>query len=153
MNRVWAYVISKPLSEAELKEIQAAGNHFVLGWTAHENRLSASFDILYDRILLVKVNEDVHGASGCSIDKLTRFIKDLENTFHIELLNRLLVAYKTENRIEVVSSSKIKELLEQRQINEQTIILNTAVANEAELQNWEQPLKATWLNKYLPAVH
>ena len=150
MNRVWAYIISKPLSAGELQQLKAAGQDFVTGWTAHENKLSAGFNVLYDRIILVKVDEDVHNASGCSIDKLTRFVKDAEANFGIELLNRFLVAYKTNTGIEVVHASKIKDLLAENVISENTIVLNTAVANETELQNWEQKLKDTWLSKYLP---
>ena len=118
-------------------------------WSAHENKLAASFSIFKDRILIVKVNEEVHGASGCSIDKLTRFIKEAEARFGIELLNRFLVAYKNNNEAEVVHSSKIKELLAQGLISENTPVYNTAAANEQELSGWEQPLKATWLSKYL----
>ncbi len=143
MNRVWAYIISKELTDNELNQISETGNAFVLGWTAHENKLSGSFEILYQRIILVKVNEDVNGASGCSIDKLTKFIKQTEATFNIELLNRFLVAYKQNNLIEVIHSTKIKELLTQKHITENTIVFNTSVSNEMELMQWEQSLKDT----------
>ncbi len=149
MNRVWTYVISQALSPEQLTQLQTAGMHFVQHWSAHENKLAASFDIIGNRIIVVKVNEDVHGASGCSIDKLTRFIKETEAAFRIELLNRFLVAYKSTGGIEVTHASKIKELLQQGALSENTTVFNTAIANEDELGNWEQPLKDTWLNKYL----
>jgi hypothetical protein len=149
MNRVWAYTISKQLQTAELNRLLESGNAFVANWTAHENKLAASFNILNDRIILVRVNEQVADASGCSIDKLTRFVKDTELNFSIELLNRFLVAYKNGNNIEIMHATKIKELLAQRIISENTIILNTSIANDLELATWEQPLKDTWLAKYL----
>ncbi len=149
MNRVWAYIISKSLSKEELSQLQQDGNEFVINWTAHENKLSASFEIMYQRIIIVKVNEAVHGASGCSIDKLTRFIKETEQKFKVELLNRLLVAYKIGETVEITSASNIKNLLSQNVISENTIVLNTALANENELNVWEQELKNTWLSKYL----
>lgn len=99
--------------------------------------------------MVVKVNEDVTNASGCSIDKLTHFIKNTEVSFGVKLLNRLLVAYKNGETVEVVPASKVKELLGQNLISEETIVYNTALANENELNNWEHPLKITWLNKYL----
>jgi hypothetical protein len=149
MNRVWTYVISQSLPPEALAELKAAGDAFVSSWSAHENKLAASFDIFKNRILVVKVNEDVHGASGCSIDKLTRFIKETETRFGIELLNRFLAAYQSGNDVEVVHASKIKEMLAKDVISENTLIYNTAVANEQELGGWEQPLKNTWLSKYL----
>lgn len=149
MNRVWTYIISKPLSHEQLESLISDGKKFVTGWTAHENKLSADFSIFKNRIIVVNVDEDVANASGCSIDKLTRFIKETEVKFGVELLNRFYIAYKSGENLEVVHSSKVKELLEQNIISEDTAVYNTAVANQDEFQNWEQPLKTTWLNKYL----
>jgi len=149
MNKAWEYIISKQLTNEQVQSMKEKGVAFVKGWTAHENQLDASFDIYKNRIIIVKVNENIYSASGCSIDKLTRFIKELESKFSIELLNRLLVAYKKNDTIEVVHSSKIKDLLNSGDINENTIIYNTSAATETELNNWEQPLKNTWLSKYL----
>lgn len=149
MNRVWTYIISKQLSEEALQQLALDGKKFVEGWKAHENQLSASFEILQGKIIIVKVNENVNNASGCSIDKLLRFVKDSEQKFNIELLNRLMIAYKNGDSIEIVHSSKIKDLLANGTITENTIILNTAASNEQELKSWEQKLKDTWLSKYL----
>lgn len=152
MNRVWTYIISKQLSAEELQQLNLDGKNFVASWKAHENQLSAGFEILQGKIIIIKVQEDIASASGCSIDVLLRFIKDSEKKFNIELLNRLLVAYKNNENVEIVHSSKIKDLLISGAITENTIILNTSVANEQELNSWEQKLKDTWLNKYLEKV-
>jgi hypothetical protein len=147
--RIWAYTISKPLSASEQEAIVAQGKVFVNQWTAHENKLSADFSIENGRIILVKVNEDVYGASGCSIDKLTRFIKRLESDYNIELMNRFLVAYQHGDKVEVVHAQHIKTLLQNGDISENTMIYNTAIANDTEWHQWQQPLKDTWLKKYL----
>lgn len=149
MNKVWTYIISSPLGEVELEQLLKAGVTFAEHWTAHDVKLSAEFQIFKKRIVVVKVNEDVTNASGCSIDKLMRFIKLTETMFGIELLNRFLVAYKNEDAIEIVHATKIKELLQQGVISENTIVYNTSVSNETEYAQWEQPLKNTWLSKYL----
>lgn len=149
MNRVWTYIISKPLSLEQLENLMSDGKKFVTSWTAHENKLRADFTIFKNRIIVVNVDEDVANASGCSIDKLTRFVKETELKFGIELLNRFYIAYKSGENLEVVHSSKVKELLEQGILSEDTLIYNTAVANQNEYEKWEQLLKTTWLNKYL----
>jgi hypothetical protein len=149
MSRVWTYVISKELSVDEINKMNTEGNLFVNGWTAHEQKLTADFEIFKNRIIVVKVNEDLHAASGCSIDKLTRFIKDLEKEYSIELTNRFLVAIKQDQNLEIVHASKIKDLLKEKQISENTIIYNTSLSNSSELMGWELPLKNTWLSKYL----
>ncbi|MGZ3920850.1 MAG: hypothetical protein ACXVC7_11175, partial [Bacteroidia bacterium] len=146
MNRAWAYIISKELSQEQINSIQQEGEEFIKNWTAHEQKLSGSFSIYKNKIIVVKVNEDVNAASGCSIDKLTRFIKQLETKYGIELMNRLLVAYKNNDNAIIVHSSKIKDLIKDGILNENTLVYNTAIANQEDLKNWEQPLKNTWLS-------
>ncbi|MCW3077264.1 MAG: hypothetical protein JWO32_1873 [Bacteroidetes bacterium] len=149
MNRAWTFIIDKELNEQQLSAIKQEGEKFVKSWTAHENQLSGDFEIFKNRIIIIKVNEEENAASGCSIDKLTRFIKQLESDFSIQLMNRLLVAYKQKEKIEVVHSSKIKELLKNELITADTVVFNTSLANQEELSQWEKPLNQTWLNKYL----
>ena len=149
MNKVWAYTISKALTESETDQLIQSGKKFVSGWTAHEHQLSASFSVFNKRIILIQVDENVAEASGCSIDKLMHFVKDMEKQFQCELLNRLLIPYKKAVTIEVIHSAKIKALLDSKDMDEDTLVYNTAVSTSKELEVWEQALKNTWLNKYL----
>src|SRR5687768_12771488 len=110
MSRVWIFTIGKPLSEPELKSLEHSGSSFVSHWTAHDKQLEGSFDIFGERLIIVKVNESVNAASGCSIDKLTRFMKVSESMFGTELLNRLLVAYEKEGAVNVVPVGDITKL-------------------------------------------
>jgi hypothetical protein len=149
MNRVWTYIISRQLDESQLRQLVEAGEEFVQNWTAHENKLKATFRIYYGRIIIVTVNENINMASGCSIDKLTRFIQQLELKYDVELMNRMLVAYKEHENLNVTTVSSIPQLLNNKNISEDTIVFNTAAATQNELAQWEQPLKNTWLKKYL----
>lgn len=151
MNKIWAYIIGRELTDNELEQFDKDGKAFVKQWTAHDQPLDAGFSIFEKRIALVSVNEGVHNASGCSIDKLLRFVKESEQKYSTELLNRMLVALRNENKVSVIPSSKIKELILQGKINENTAVFNTSLSNDAELGSWEQPLKQTWLKKYLSA--
>ena len=146
---MWAYTISRELNSNELQQLIVAGQNFVNSWTAHENKLSAEFSVFGNRIILVKVDEAVYNASGCSIDKLVRFVKILETDFNVELLNRLLVPYQHDDKIEVIPTSVFKEKLNTKQLSENTLVYVTAIADEKELLEWQQPVKNTWLSKYL----
>ncbi len=151
MRKVWTYLSSKALSANECEALLEAGKQFVSTWTAHEMKLEAQFEIFKNRIIVVSVDETAHNASGCSIDKLLRFVKDAEKQFGLELLNRLLVAVDAGTTIDVYKSSEIPSLLSSGKLSANSPIYNTSVSNEAELNNWLQPLGATWLNKYLSA--
>jgi hypothetical protein len=149
MEKVWIYISDKELKGEIASVVLKTGEQFVNGWTAHENPLTASFKIVQDRFIVVAVDETNYYASGCSTDKLLRFIKQLESDHKLQLLNRLLVGYKTPNGVEVLSASSVKEKLQAKQLDENTLIYNVAASNSNEFANWLQPLKETWLKKYL----
>ncbi|MBS1651478.1 MAG: hypothetical protein JSU07_05640 [Bacteroidetes bacterium] len=149
MEKVWTYTISKELTPQQLNEITAQGIEFTKNWTAHDNQLTAEFSVFKNRIIIVKANEKIYEASGCSIDKLLRFIKKLEQEFDITLLNRLLVPVKTEVGVNVFHKAEIKEKIASGQLSENSIIFNTSVSNSNELSNWEQEIKNSWLKNTL----
>lgn len=149
-ERIWIYTLSRPLEAPELEELKNLCRHFVSGWTAHDVSLDASYELYKERLLIFKVNEAKYNASGCSIDKQLRFVKELENKFKVELLNRLLVAYENNGRVEVVKQPAVADLLASHVLNENTIVFNNAISSSDELSSvWRLPLRSTWLSKYL----
>lgn len=149
MKKVWIYLSDKELKGDLYNAVMRSGTDFVKGWTAHDNPLNGTFEILDGRFIVVTVDETSYNASGCSIDKLLRLIKQLEADHQLKLLDRLLVGYKTPNGVEVIHSSLVKEKLASKQLDENTLIFNVAASNSEEYSQWLQPLKETWLKKYL----
>lgn len=153
MERIWVYTLSRKLSNEQLLDFSNHCQKFVSGWTAHDVSLDASFELYQNRLLIFKVNEDKYNASGCSIDKQVRFVKELEQAFSVELLNRLLVAYENNNSVEVIKASQIKELLAANTMDANTLIFDNTITQSSELNTkWKQPLHKTWLAKYLENV-
>ncbi|MES2512513.1 MAG: hypothetical protein V4580_00140 [Bacteroidota bacterium] len=150
-ERIWVYTLSKELPHEQLVDFKHRCQNFVSSWTAHDVSLDASFELDNNRLLIFKVNEEKYNASGCSIDKQVRFVKELEQNFSIELLNRLLVAFvNSNNQVEVVKQSQIADLLKDNRINENTIVFNNTISQSTELASgWKLPLHKTWLAKYL----
>jgi len=151
-EKIWIYVLSKELDELSKKQFLQNCSDFTGSWTAHDQPLAASFELHKNSLLIMKVDESAYNASGCSIDKLQRFVQQQEKEFGIELLNRLLVALDVNNTVLVTHSSKIKEFLSQNTINENTLVYDAAITSSEELKNWKKPLKDTWLSKYLQGI-
>lgn len=149
-ERIWIYTISKPLTGDQLSELKNRCQQFVSTWTAHEVSLDASFELYKNRLLIFKVNEAGYNASGCSIDKQVRLVKELEQQFSVELLNRLLVAYEQHNEVVVVKTAEIAGLLNEGALNENTLVFDNTISQSADLaSNWKKPLKETYLSRYL----
>ena len=151
-ERIWIYTLSKELSNEQLVDFNNRCLNFVSGWTAHDVSLDASFELYQNRLLIFKVNEDKYNASGCSIDKLQRFIQSQEKEFDSELLNRFLVALDVKDSIMVVHSSKIKELLSTNVIDENTPVYDATITSSVDMKDLKKALKSTWLCKYLPSL-
>ncbi len=150
MEKIWIYTLSKQLTPEQELDLNTRCENFVSTWTAHDVALNASFELYKNRLLIFKVDESNYAASGCSIDKQLRLVKELEATFSIELLNRMLVAYENNNVIEVVKQSQIKELLISNSISENTLVFDNTITSSLELESaWKKPLKETYLSKYL----
>jgi hypothetical protein len=149
-HRIWIYTLSKELTNEQLADFKIKCLEFVNSWTAHDVKLDASYELVNNRLLIFKVNEESYNASGCSIDKQVRFIKEQEQVLHIELLNRMLVAYEQNSELQITHQSKIKELVLSGDITKDTLIYdNTITSSDSLLLAWKVPLYKTWLSKYI----
>ena len=150
MQKIWIYTLSKQLSAEQEIELATRCQNFVSSWTAHDVSLDASYELYKHRLLIFKVDEANYNASGCSIDKQLRLVKELEEEFSVELLNRLLVAYETNDQVNVVKNNRIAELLENGIITANTLVFDNTITDAEDLKtNWKKPLSQTYLAKYL----
>ncbi len=143
-SRIWIYQSNKELNEAEVSEIKLAGKNFVAEWTAHQQTLHASFELLHKYFLLIAVDENVNDASGCSIDKSVHFIKEIEKKFNLSLFDRLAVGFYWNEKAQVLSLNKFLNFYNQNQ-NEEIKIFNNLIQKKQELINWQVPVKQSWL--------
>jgi len=144
-SRVWIYQSNRELSADQSVQLQNQLNAFAQNWTAHNNQLKATAIIQYNRFIILVVDENQAGASGCSIDKSVRFMKELENEYQINLFDRFNLAYRNGDRIVSVSRNEFEELIKAGTITEDSIVFNNLVQTLAELQTkWEVPLKESW---------
>lgn len=116
----------------------------------------ATIDILYNRFLIVLVDEETASASGCGIDKSVRFIQQIEKDYLINLFDRLLVTFRDEHG--VIRGTKLQEfeqLVEKGALNADTIVFNNLLGTKEEMSTkWEVAVKipgmheCCWYNFY-----
>lgn len=148
--RIWVYQSNRLLSNAEVDDIRRSGIEFIADWSAHGAALKASFDILYNRFIVIAVNEKQTLASGCSIDKSVKFIKELEQQFDLNLFDRLQVAYRKGDEILTCHLNEFEKLATQGAVNGSTIVFNNMITTKAAFdKEWEVPLKNSWQKKVL----
>jgi len=147
-SRVWVYQSDRKLSAAEIEAVSEKTKQFLETWTAHDQKLKASFEIRYNLFLILMIDEKVAGASGCSIDKSVHFIQSLEKEFNFSLLNRMLFAVKKRDSVEVLSKNNFEKQLVLGELNDNTIVFNNLVQTREELKTkWEVPMIESWHKK------
>jgi len=149
--RVWVYQSNRTLSISEISAIEKAGKLFIEDWTAHGAILKAGLDIMYSRFIVLAVDEQQALASGCSIDKSVRFIKDIEQQLHLNFFDRMQIAYRGNgNELLSCSFSEFEKLASQNLVNPSTIVFNNMVTTKQAFdQEWEVPLKQSWQSRVL----
>jgi len=149
-SRIWIYQSNRKLSDAEITEISDKSNKFVKTWSAHGNDLKAGATVLHKMFLILSVNEDINGASGCSIDKSVKFIQQLENTYNISLLDRSKFTYFDDQEIIISSVSELKMKIDIGSITKDTLIFNNLVDKKGDLEDkWIIHARDSWMKKYL----
>jgi hypothetical protein len=149
-SRLWIYQSNRDFSEKEIRLIESLTESFLADWQAHNKELEVSYEIKYNRFLILAVNESFNSPGGCSIDLSIRFIQDLSNKINIDLLDRMSINYRDEKDIKCIKLDQLKSLLSNNLINEGTIIFNNLVKTKIDyINNWESNLENSWLSQFI----
>lgn len=148
-SRVWIYQSNRKLSDDEVLEIAAHVQKFIDDWSAHGASLEASFDIRYNRFVILAVNADVQAPTGCSIDSSVQFIQQLEKKYDIDLLDKMNVTFKNGDFIAHKSLIDFKKMAKEKAVSASTIVFNNLVNTIEELNDsWEVPANESWHSRF-----
>ncbi|MEJ7780144.1 MAG: ABC transporter ATPase [Daejeonella sp.] len=143
--RVWIYQANRTLTDKEEGLIQQKLDEFTSQWQAHGHALAAQGEIRHRQFIILSVDEEVTGATGCSIDKSVYLMKEMENEFGLNLFDRFRIAYRIGNEVLGCTREEFEHLLSAGKVNSETIVFNNMVSSSKELQrSWETPLKNSW---------
>ena len=147
--RVWIYQASRPLTEQELVQVLPRLAAFAEEWTSHGQQLVAAAQFLHRQFLVVGLDEEVAGASGCSIDASVRFVRELEQSLGLELLEKLRMAFLCEGELRFFSRRELRAAVAAGIITAATPYFNNTLATKGELaERWPAPAGETWLASY-----
>lgn len=145
-SKIWIYQAERALSETEIRLITPLFRSFCENWTAHNNQLKASFEIIQNQFIVLAVDESLNTASGCSIDKSVAFLKSISEQLGISLFERMKMAYLKNETLSTIHYNDIQKAFEDGLINEETPFYNNNVQSLGEYRNsFLSPLKNHWL--------
>ena len=148
--KVWIYQSDSNLSSNDVELIEKEVKFFLNNWSSHNKEIESSFEIRYNRFLIIGLNENINLASGCSIDKSVNFIKNLQSILKVNFLNRLDVAYKIGNEINSISLLEFQTMIKENKLSKDSIVYNNMIdTKKLYLNNWETTIENSWHKKFL----
>ncbi|MBV1922930.1 MAG: ABC transporter ATPase [Flavobacteriaceae bacterium] len=149
-SRIWIYQSNRKLTDTEIESINTKTKDFLVQWTAHGKDLEASFEIKYNRFIVIGLNQENASASGCSIDSSVYFIQSLEKEYEIDLMDKMNVTFYNGDFIAHKTLVDFKKMAKARSVSKKTIVFNNLINTKAEyLENWEVPAEDSWHNRFL----
>lgn len=144
-SRVWVYQASEPFDAETAARIATAAAAFAGQWTAHDTALKAGVAVVYNTFLVFAVDESHAGASGCSMDKKVRFVRELETTFGLNFFDRMRIAWRDGSVIRVSPFVEFGERIQNGSVSDETRVFNNLVQTLGEWKSgWEIPLGSSW---------
>ncbi|MDZ4839243.1 MAG: hypothetical protein SGJ04_04490 [Bacteroidota bacterium] len=151
MNKIWLFPSVRKLTGTEEIIIKRDITQFLDSWAAHGAQLTAKVDILHNMIIKVSANEEMVIASGCSIDKMTKFISAISDNYHLDLFNReRIYIIDNQDKIQFFKLSELNKKVKADNALLQYNVLNNSVVSDLEFeQNWSLPLKESAYSRML----
>lgn len=152
--RVWIYQASRDLTENECAFIEEQTELFINNWEAHGASLQASFGILYNRFLVIAVNQAFNLPSGCSIDKSVALVQAIEKELDVAFFDRTQIAFLIDGKVHTFPLSQLKSLVAEGVLTTDSVIFdNTADTKETLENSWKKNVLASWASRYFPKSH
>jgi hypothetical protein len=151
LSRIWIFTASRELSDNEIALIREEATKFCLQWTAHKVALHAMAEVLHRNFLVIGVDEDKHGASGCSIDTMHAFIRNLGVKTGVDFFDRMRIVYLDKDNVPVnVSMNQFSQLFREGKTNPETLVFNALIGSGRDLSaDFIIPVKNSWLSARL----
>jgi len=149
-SRVWVYQSEREFSDQEINFIAEKAIDFIDQWTKHGSNLKGSFTFKYNQFLVLAVDEGFNNVSGCSIDSSVRFVKELEKSLEVDMMNKMNISFKDGDHINIVTMSDFKEFTKSNKITSETIVFNNMISTIDELKTqWEVSVNNSWHKRFL----
>ena len=148
-SRVWVFQSLDFIDDRLVEEIKEKISSFLSKWKSHQKDFKSSFEIRYNTFIIIAADEG-NLVSGCSIDSLINFIKDLENSYELQLLDKLHVKYIENGKIITQHLNQFKIYCQSLGKKDNLIVFNNLVKDINELENnWQVNIKDSWHNRFI----
>ncbi len=146
-SRMWCFAASRAPAGSETAHLLDSMQAFIEEWTAHSRDLRAGMKWRDHRFLIIAVDESHASASGCSIDALTRQLRELESRLDVALLDSASVWYRdSTGRIRSCSRDEFRTMAGHGDVDGNTSVFDLTVNRLEDYRAgaFEKPASESW---------
>ncbi|CAI8168595.1 MAG: Uncharacterised protein [Polaribacter sp. SA4-10] len=149
-SKVWVYPSNRKFYTNEIDEIEAKVKTFIEHWKSDDENFKVSYRFLYNRFIIFIVDVSNIELTNTDIDTSVLFILSLQETYKVDLLDKMNVCFKQGEFVQYKELKDFKKLLKNKAITGKTIIFDNLISLKEDLDNhWEIPIEESWYNRFL----
>ena len=146
--RIWVYQASRALNSQEIELISGTLIKSCQNWEAHGAPLQASFEIRYNQVIIIAVNEAMNEASGCSIDASTRWFKSLGESLQVDFFSRDVAVIRDEH-VHLLPLGQLKAAVQAGELTPSDEIITPLLQTLGQYRsNWSSKAENSYLKRY-----
>lgn len=148
--KAWVHPSNRKFYPTEIEEIELKVKTFVENWKPEDENFKASYQFLHNRFIIIVAEDEPAALTNADIDASVTFILQLQETYKVELLDKMNVCFKQGEHVQYKELKDFKKLLKNRAVTAKTIIFDNLVNNKEDLENyWEIAIEDSWYNRFL----
>lgn len=149
--KVWVYQAARTFTVRELAEINEQLDQFYQQWMSHNRPVKGWAGVFFNQFIVIVADDTADRLCGSAVDHSLRVIQSLERQYEVSLLDRMLLGFLVQDRVELLPLAQLPHALAAGKVKEDTLYFNNTVTTKAALlDHWIIPLKDSWLaQRYL----
>ena len=140
---------SRSINHEEIIDIFMKIKDFLTSWKTHGNPLQSDVCIEYEQFIIIRVDENIEPASGCSLDALNNFMQKIEQKYQLGFFDRMKAIFLENNILKTLKLKDFRNALKDKKISTDILIFDFSPNNEEEFsKRFLLPLKESWAKDY-----
>ncbi|MEO5908215.1 MAG: hypothetical protein ABIR50_09650 [Ginsengibacter sp.] len=153
-SRVWVYQSNRAFTITEALRMEELLENFTKEWNSHGSAVKGYANLFFGQFIIIMADETHVKIGGCSTDSILRFIKNIQQDYNVQLLDRQMLAFIVKEKIHELPLAEVNFSIENNFITPETLYFNNTILTKKELlNNWIIPVKDSWLAARIPSSH
>lgn len=148
--KLWVFPSSRKFYPQEISELKESVEEFLNKWNNNGQSLSCAYKLVYDRFIIITVDDSEIILSLKAHDELAAFIQELEKRFEVILLDKINVCYKQGDFVQYKDLIEFKKMMKSKGVSQKTVVFNNMITTKEELESgWEINIMDSWLGHFM----